>query len=94
MGRNPSAPPGFLGLDIDLELVVSVSVFLVAGVFAVLWFNQARQFNPNHASATPEQIMDAIIDLDIQFEAGDIAEDGYHPRRQALKSQLSDVLQK
>lgn len=93
VGRNPSAPPGFLGLDIDMNLLVSASVFFVTGVFAVLWFNQVRNFSTEHAPASPEEIMDAIIDLDVRFEAGDLAEDVYQPRRRALKSRLSERIE-
>jgi mono/diheme cytochrome c family protein len=43
-------------------------------------------------SESPDEIMDAIIALDDQYRAGNIAEEAYQQRRAELKAQLKDRL--
>lgn len=92
-GRNPSAPPGFLGLDLDIDFVVSLSLFLVILVFAVMRIKAVRAGGRRNKIETPEDIMDAIITLDDNFEAGNIQAEIYHRRRQTLKARLVKLLQ-
>jgi uncharacterized membrane protein len=92
-GRNPSTPPGFLGLDLDFQFIVSISVFMVALAAAFVWFNRVRDRGSVQAIENSEDIMDAIIDLDKRFEDGNIIEEHYHEKRQALKSRLRDIIE-
>jgi mono/diheme cytochrome c family protein len=91
-GRNPNAPPGFLGQNLDLQFIVSISVF-IAALAAAVWFIRVRDQGRVQVVETSEDIMDAIIALDEEFEAGNIKEDHYYEGRQALKIRLRDILE-
>jgi hypothetical protein len=46
------------------------------------------------ADDTSESLMDAILALDDQYQAGEIPEEAYHQRRDELKQRLQAVMGK
>jgi mono/diheme cytochrome c family protein len=83
--------PGTITLDNQSELLIGLAVaLLVIGVAAVFIWKWKQE--PVDAGLTEsysrEDLLQAIADLDDDFELGRISEDRYHSEREDLKSEL------
>lgn len=74
------------------NLLIGLAVFSAALIAAAVWMMRSRQEAAISLQSEDPQdavaLMDAIIALDEQYEAGDVAPDEYKQRRAALKAQL------
>lgn len=91
-GRNPAGPAGFLGLDVEVNLIVSAAVFIVAILAVGLFVVQNREKVSGSEELSSVDLIDAIIALDEKHEAGYITQAVYQSKREALKSQLKELL--
>jgi len=89
------------------NLMIGLLAFGVALIVAGVWLfrrNRAErtgieaaeeldeEFLPGEAAEDPETLLDAILALDDQYQAGELPEEAYRQRRAELKSHLKEVL--
>jgi len=83
--------PGTITLDSQSELLIGLAVALlvigVAGVFIWRWRQEPVDAGLTE-SYSREDLLQAIADLDDDFELGRISDDRYHSEREDLKSGL------
>jgi hypothetical protein len=91
-GRNPAKGSIFSIAGDRTNLLVGAVGLLMAVVGVTLWLRQARsaQRQPDYRSA--EELMDVIIDLDSDFENGELTEDEYREQRAGLKARLAEMM--
>lgn len=87
--RSEAHGTGILGVAEANRLAVGIAMLAVGGAAAYwLWWSPSP--GPIPAYARPE--VEAIATLDRAFERGDISEEAYRERRQALKQRLRKQL--
>src|SRR4030067_2370246 len=89
------------------NLVIGLLAFCIALIVAGAWLfrrNRAERTGieaaeeldeellPGEAAEDPETLLDAILALDDQYRAGEVAEEAYRQRRSGLKGHLKDML--
>ncbi len=79
-------------------LIAGAVIFVLAVAGVGYWFYRQRKPEPNVEEdddlpemESHESIMDAIIALDDRFKAGEIPEEAYQQRREALKTRLKNL---
>ena len=77
--------------DENQELIIGAIVLLVAMAIAAFFFYQWRQ--PVDQTATIEDLLYSIANLDDAFEAGEIEEEQYQHQREQLKGDLATIWQ-
>jgi hypothetical protein len=88
-------------------LVIGLLAFGVALIVAGVWFFRRKraertgieaaeeldeEFLPGEAAEDPETLLDAILALDDQYQAGELPEEAYRQRRAEIKARLKDLL--
>jgi mono/diheme cytochrome c family protein len=90
------------------SLLIGLLAFGVALVGVGIWLYRRYQSNENEqveeetsagdveetTPSDPEELLDAILALDDQYQAGDLPEGAYRQRRAELKARLKEVLEK
>jgi hypothetical protein len=88
----------------NTNLIIGIAALGLTLLLAGVWLYQRnRQLNEEEslveadepaAPESAEAIMDAILALDDQYQAGNLPEPAYRQRRAELKAQLEDLLAK
>ena len=74
----------------------AVLLLAAAGIVAFVWLRQQREAAEEAAqdpAAQREELLDAIAELDDDFEAGHVAEADYRRQRAELKAELVELIQ-
>jgi hypothetical protein len=93
-GRNPAAG-SLLSLDPKTIGIILGAVFLSLAALGVWsWFRPRREagIEIGYGQDSPEAVMDEIITLDEDFEAGRIDEVNYKRERAVLKEYLRELM--
>ncbi|MEN8172101.1 MAG: c-type cytochrome [Chloroflexota bacterium] len=96
-----SVGPEQSGEDSKFGLIVGLLVFgaTLLGAGFYLWFKSSADHDLDDSYSdlddigSPENIIDAIIALDDQYQAGEIPESAYQSRRALLKESLGDTVE-
>jgi hypothetical protein len=93
-GRNPSVGTGLAFSANTTNIIIGALGLVLAGI-GVWWWFRSDQVDEAGADGgeRPEDIMDEIIALDANYEAGKIDEAVYKKRRDALKARLSKLVE-
>ena len=98
-GRVSGPAPRLLNFEVNNSLFIGLGAFVLTLVGVGLWFRSKQQEASIEAGGwgegeedSAEAIMDAIIELDENHEAGEIGEATYQRKREELKQRLRDVL--
>jgi hypothetical protein len=79
------------GISKNLSLGIGLGAFAVVLVGAGIWINYRQKRKPVEAVASPmgeNELLDAIVSLDDQYERGVLGLDEYESRRAELKEEL------
>lgn len=90
-GAHPLKSPFLIQISGNDFVIGLVALAVTVGI---AWFWLRRTSRVTEASATSNQIMDAIIDLDEQFEKKEISENAYKQERARLKKRLRLALKR
>jgi hypothetical protein len=90
--RQVSASTGNLIQDNAAELLVGIAAALVVVVVAAVMITRWRQ-EPDE-TLDRDDLIQAIADLDDDYEAGDIGEEAYHRQREQMMAELKDAWDK
>jgi len=93
-GRNPSAGSIFSSLGGRTDLLIGAGGLLLVVVGVALWLRRPHIAGERLEFASAEELVDAIIDLDAAYEAGEINESRYLERRAALKLILAERVER
>ncbi|HJX13865.1 MAG TPA: hypothetical protein VJ377_10140, partial [Dehalococcoidales bacterium] len=91
---NISSPSSAGGTG--LYWLVPLVIVVAAAVFTPLYLVRRRRLRPVPAGGAADrrqQLLNEIAELDDSFEAGQINEEAYHARRDAMKAELRALMQ-
>ncbi|MBI3159093.1 MAG: c-type cytochrome [Chloroflexi bacterium] len=90
-GRHPLAGGGFTLSSNAASLALGLAGLALAGLAVFLWLRQARQEDEDD-DETADDLLEAIVALDQDYEAGELDENAYEAERAELKARLAELL--